>query len=107
MGLFFFFAVISYIRVEFLLGLFIYSLEEIPMKKETKSRISTRNKVAETPRGLQVFSAEHERFYFIFGLEDNVYDEKIPPRVPTLTRIWSRLRGMMMQLISFVNSLPI
>jgi hypothetical protein len=82
-------------------------LRLIPMKKETKSRISTKKNVAERSRKLNVFSTEHERFYFIFGLEDNVYDEKIPPRVPTLARIWKRLRGIVMHLTSLVNYLPL
>ena len=76
------------------------------MKKETLSRKKTK-----ILKGTEVKQknpqAEHERFYSVFGLEDNVYDEANPHRAPVTTRIWQSIKGFLLTGLGFCNSLPL
>ena len=76
------------------------------MKKETLSRKKTK-----ILKGTEVKQknpqAEHERYYSVFGLEDNVYDEVNPHRAPVTTRIWQSIKGILLTGLGFCNSLPL
>ena len=76
------------------------------MKKETLSRKKTK-----ILKGTEVKQknpqAEHERFYSVFGLEDNVYDEANPHRARVTTRIWQSIKGILLTGLGFCNSLPL
>jgi hypothetical protein len=76
------------------------------MKKETLSRKKTKI-VKGTEVKMKTFKSEHERFYSVFGLEDNVYDEVHPPRVQVTARIWQSIKGILLIGLSFINSLPL
>jgi len=76
------------------------------MKKETLSRKKTK-----IHKGTEVkhkkTQAEHERFYSVFGLEDNVYDEVHPHKARATTRIWQSIRGILLIGLGYSNSLPL
>lgn len=76
------------------------------MKKETLSQKKTK-----ISRGTEVrmkrVKAEHEKYYSVFGLEDNVYDEEHPPRARVTTRIWQSIKGFLLIGLGFINSLPL
>lgn len=76
------------------------------MKKETLSRKKTK-----IIKGTEVKQknpqAEHERFYSVFGLEDNVYDEANPHRARVTTRIWQSIKGILLIGLGYINSLPL
>lgn len=76
------------------------------MKKETLSR-----KTSKILKGTVVKrkhpQAEHERFYSVFGLEDNVYDEANSHKAPVTTRIWQSIKGFLLTGLGFCNSLPL
>ena len=76
------------------------------MKKETLSQKKTK-----ISRGTEVkmasYKSEHERFYSVFGLEDNVYDEVKPPRARVTTRIWQSIKGFLLIGLGFCSSLPL
>jgi sulfopyruvate decarboxylase TPP-binding subunit len=76
------------------------------MKKETLSQKKTKI-VKGTEVKMKTFKSEHERFYSVFGLEDNVYDEVHPHRVHVTTRIWQSIKGFLLIGLSFINSLPL
>jgi hypothetical protein len=75
------------------------------MKKETLSRKKTKI-VKGTEVKMNSFKSEHERFYSVFGLEDNVYDE-VSTKVRVTTRIWQSIKGFLLIGLSFINSLPL
>ena len=76
------------------------------MKKETLSRKKTK-----ILKGTEVkqkkAQAEQERFYSVFGLEDNVYDEANPHRAHVTTRIWQSIKGFLLIGLGYINSLPL
>lgn len=76
------------------------------MKKETLSRKKTK-----ILKGTEVKQknpqAEHERYYSVFGLEDNVYDEVNPHRARVTTRIWQSIKGILLTGLGFCSSLPL
>jgi hypothetical protein len=77
-----------------------------PMKKETLSRKKTKiHKGTEVKQ--KKTQAEHERFYSVFGFEDNVYDEVNPHKARVTTRIWQSIRGFLLIGLGFINSLPL
>ena len=76
------------------------------MKKETLSQKKTKI-IKGTEVKMKTSKSEHERFYSVFGLEDNVYDEVHPPRVHVTTRIWQSIKGFLLIGLSFINSLPL
>jgi len=76
------------------------------MKKETLSRKKTKiHKGTEVK--IKQAKSEHERFYSVFGLEDNVYDEEHPYRARVTTRIWQSIRGFLLIGLGYSNSLPL
>jgi hypothetical protein len=77
-----------------------------PMKKETLSRKKTKISKG-TEVKIKQAKSEHERFYSVFGFEDNVYDEVSTPRVHVTTRIWQSIKGFLLIGLSFINSLPL
>jgi len=76
------------------------------MKKETLSQKKTKI-IKGTEVKMKKTKAEHERYYSVFGLEDNVYDEAHPPRVRVTTRIWQGIKGFLLTGLGFINSLPL
>ena len=76
------------------------------MKKETLSRKKTK-----ILKGTEVKQknpqAEHERFYSVFGLEDNVYDEVNPHKAPVTSKIWQSIKGFLLIGLGYINSLPL
>jgi hypothetical protein len=76
-----------------------------PMKKETLSRKKTKISKG-TEVKIKQAKSEHERFYSVFGFEDNVYDE-VSTRVRMTTRIWQSIKGFLLIGLSFINSLPL
>jgi hypothetical protein len=77
-----------------------------PMKKETLSRKKTKIYKG-TEVKIKQAKSEHERFYSVFGFEDNVYDEVSTPKVLVTTRIWQSIKGFLLIGLSFINSLPL
>jgi UDP-N-acetyl-D-mannosaminuronic acid transferase (WecB/TagA/CpsF family) len=76
------------------------------MKKETLSRKKTK-----ILKGTEVkqkkAQAEHERYYSVFGLEDNFYDEVNTHRARVTTRIWQSIKGILLVGLGFCSSLPL
>lgn len=76
------------------------------MKKETLSRKKTKiHKGTEVK--IKQAKSEHERFYSVFGFEDNVYDEVSTPKVHVTTRIWQSIKGFLLIGLGYSNSLPL
>jgi hypothetical protein len=76
------------------------------MKKETLSRKKTKiHKGTEVKQ--KKTQAEHERYYSVFGLEDNFYDEVNPQRTRVTTRIWQSIKGFLLIGLGYSNSLPL
>lgn len=76
------------------------------MKKETLSQKKTKI-IKGTEVKMKRVKAEHERYYSVFGLEDNVYDEEHPPRVRVTARIWQTIKDVLLTGLGFANSLPL
>ena len=77
-----------------------------PMKKETLSRKKTKISKG-TEVKIKQAKSEHERFYSVFGFEDNVYDEVSTHRVHVTTRIWQSIKGFLLIGLGYSNSLPL
>ena len=75
------------------------------MKKETFSSMDSKKNRGKKSL-LAMVKNEAERFHSIWGLEENLYDDN-PPRVGVVERAFKSIRGWIISLVAFCNTLPL